>query len=591
LAFVAVRGAELTIYDVSASTLAPLGALPGVFGNMSFDSCRGLAYVHGLNGALHVIDFNDPTRPVDLNDEASPFTVQSLGSALNFNGNANAYGVVYLAGEGGIAIVRMPASSSFGRSCAAAPATTASSSTTSPSFPPTALAVQTLTSGSTGVSSPFGGPTSAKFRARVACRECQTPALKLPDDLVYELPQGFGWTGTVEITPNEGLVLKNVALHQLLSPPADDVGRKMLRQISVPFIQYRTNADPELESRLCPTNTPDCVSRLVYFQPPKVTSAGDKIVTQAEYLVGATDDANSCLRVIQRYEFTREVSPEIPGAPMCEPTESTALDARTGDVLFHGLTCARLTPQVSYEFLTNQHNETIESVVIPQRLEFDVDGASRNVVALLHDCEPLEQGTTQEPCVFPGRTSPPDPPAFSLPFLFQIAVPGIRLLDGQNPHQSELFMNAFTDGTAPIPGLRGHSYIDNFHQTSKQDVDLPIPPPGCPECVHIHWRWFRCDEMRPEDLLVQDGCSHEIDKQFGRGRPLIPLDSTQSLDVAVLNAGADEENRIRAGTSAFASPARALGPRPVLWQVARTSGAAATRDVFFSHGIFFSTHQ
>ena len=33
---------------------------------------------------------------------------------------------------------------------------------------------------------------------------------------------------------------------------------------------------------------------------------------------------------------------------------------------------------------------------------------------------------------------------------------------------------------------------DNYHQTYQSMVQEPtfVPPePGCPECVHVHWRW------------------------------------------------------------------------------------------------------
>jgi hypothetical protein len=606
LAFVAARGAGLSIYDVSALTLAPLGVLPGVFGNMSFDSCRGLAYVHGLNGAFHVIDFNDPTRPVDLNDGASPFTVQSLGSALNFNGNANAYGVVYLAGEGGIAMVRMPASGSFGRSCAAAPATTASSNTTSASFAPTALAMQTLTSASTGVSSPFSGPTSAKFRARVACRECQTPALKLPDDPVYSLPPGLGWTGEVEVTPNEGLVLRNVALHQLWSPPSDDVGRKMLTSLSVPFVQYKTNSDPEFESRLCPTNIPGCVSRLVSFQAPTVvvTRTNDeivrKIVTEAEYLVGATDDATSCLRVIQRYEFTHELDPNVRGNPMCEPTESTWLAP-----LRTGLTCAKFIPTVSYEFVTSDPAITLQSVNVPQRAQFDVDGASANAVALFHDCEPFDDSSD---CRFPivGKfpldtvgvqtgwlldalsTIPTLLPVTApLSVLVRFGVPGVGVFRDENPLRLETYNTVIDRGVAVRP------LIDNFHQTSNTKIQLPLPPPGCEECVHLHWRWFRCALE-----IAGRGCVDPIDDDFMGGEPLIPDGSKQSLDVAVLNATVNDVDVIRgaiqraAGSGSYRTTLNALSESPVLWRVARWARDSEpdSKGTFFSmQPIFFTS--
>ena len=111
LAFVATRDQLLRIYEVSAlGVVSPLGMLSGVFGSMSFDPCRGVAYMHGFNGAFHVVDFNDARDPVDLNEPGggrAPFEVHGLGSALRLNANATARGLVALAGEYGVGIVHV----------------------------------------------------------------------------------------------------------------------------------------------------------------------------------------------------------------------------------------------------------------------------------------------------------------------------------------------------------------------------------------------------------------------------------------------------------------------------------------------------
>lgn len=109
LLFVASPASGLTILDVSEPT-APymLSNLPGTFGTMSFDACRGLAYLHGPHGQFHIVDFNDPTRPVELNDpgdDADAFALKDFGGRATFNGNANGNAYVYLAGSTGIGIV------------------------------------------------------------------------------------------------------------------------------------------------------------------------------------------------------------------------------------------------------------------------------------------------------------------------------------------------------------------------------------------------------------------------------------------------------------------------------------------------------
>jgi hypothetical protein len=97
-----------------------MSEMPDVFGNMSFDACRGLAYVYGGKGEFHVIDFNDPKSPRDLNKPGGgnkPFQVQKLGAGVSFNGNTNHDGVVYLANRPGIAIVQVSRCSKIGSGC------------------------------------------------------------------------------------------------------------------------------------------------------------------------------------------------------------------------------------------------------------------------------------------------------------------------------------------------------------------------------------------------------------------------------------------------------------------------------------------
>ncbi len=112
---------KLAILDVSdPHSPQQLSQMSGTFGNMSFDACRGLAYVHGRNGEFHVIDFNDPEKPVELNDPGSgksPFSTEGLGSGVSFNGNTNRNGVVYLSNTPGVAIVQLRTSSRLGKTC------------------------------------------------------------------------------------------------------------------------------------------------------------------------------------------------------------------------------------------------------------------------------------------------------------------------------------------------------------------------------------------------------------------------------------------------------------------------------------------
>jgi hypothetical protein len=117
LTFIATTDNRLTIFDVT-NPRVPIrrGELPNTFGTMSFDPCRGVAYVHGRLGQLHVVDFNNPLDPVELNrpdDVNQALTVltpvgrQLLGRSVSFNGNTNEDGMVYLAVDAGVAAVRI----------------------------------------------------------------------------------------------------------------------------------------------------------------------------------------------------------------------------------------------------------------------------------------------------------------------------------------------------------------------------------------------------------------------------------------------------------------------------------------------------
>ena len=83
------------------------------------------------------------------------------------------------------------------------------------------------------------------------------------------------------------------------------------------------------------------------------------------------------------------------------------------------------------------------------------------------------------------------------------------------------------------PTTRRYFNPDNLHQTYMGNVDQPKGAfsrdkegklhfdtesgPGCPECIHIHWRW--------SDVIKKDG--------YGQGQALIPATSEQDLTVSI----------------------------------------------------------
>src|SRR5262249_28074274 len=147
-----------------------------------------------------------------------------------------------------------------------------------------------------------------------------------------------------------------------------------------------------------------------------------------------------------------------------------------------GIPCARWRPIVEYTFV-GRNGEEIISFNSVQRLHFTPDDTNVQATTLIHDCTKNEAGTTAEPCIYtasPWTT-------FTIPpgTILGAFGPGIQLMNNQNPLTQEVMAQVVSNGT--VPGL-----WDNLHLTDHTSVVPPVPiPPGCPECVHIHWRWAK----------------------------------------------------------------------------------------------------
>jgi len=111
---------------------------------------------------------------------------------------------------------------------------------------------------------------------------------------------------------------------------------------------------------------------------------------------------------------------------------------------------------------------------------------------------------------------------------------------------------------------------DNYHQSFKRitpPVGFPLPAPGCPECVHIHWRW-----------------GAPAGDAFGGGRPLIPAPSNQDVEFAVTRYRPGEEHP--ADFETLVNGERLENQDLVFWYSATGHQQS---DAFFDHGGFFST--
>ena len=112
LAFVSTFDDEIHVIDVTDPTRPfERSVVSGVGGRMSFDSCRGAAYVHGDNGEFTVVDFNDPNTARSVFSASPNSGNETAGSGRStFNGNTNSDGTIYLARESGVSVWQMAGS-------------------------------------------------------------------------------------------------------------------------------------------------------------------------------------------------------------------------------------------------------------------------------------------------------------------------------------------------------------------------------------------------------------------------------------------------------------------------------------------------
>jgi hypothetical protein len=210
---------------------------------------------------------------------------------------------------------------------------------------------------------------------------------------------------------------------------------------------------------------------------------------------------------------------------------------------------------LSYQYLPDDSSKTLKSINVAQRLQFAVDSANAPLVAaeaslFAKDFDAFVGFSTLGPTVFPTVS----------PYL-------------SNALSNEFEVSAITGGQAGI--------ADNYHQTSKATVVLPLPPPGCPECVHMHWRWSIPDVIG--SAVISPQSLPDILK-WGNGQPLIPSGSKQSVDVGVVRYRAGEEHP-NADYSTLLNGESLIGQPTVFWYSAT---GVQPSDTFFMHGGFFS---
>jgi hypothetical protein len=325
---------------------------------------------------------------------------------------------------------------------------------------------------------------------------------------------GHDWSMNVEVSDDDGVVLRDVMLGE----------RYMAKEMSLPYFVLQTSVFPATRGELKPDSTDATArSRLVSYA---IDTDSEKLIIEATYVVESIPaTSQSCLFVTQRYEFHK-------GGVGCEPSEN--------------LRCNRFKPIVKYHFVSRESNFLISFNTV-QRHYFKVDDKPVNSAAIFRDCDnPLEP----TPCF------------------------GELFFRKRNPLLLEHLARVINNG-------QDTQVWDNLHQTSFPMVEEPTrlglagvtDEAGCPDCVHVHWRWAIIASQPPFG-----------NPSFGLGQPLIPNNSDQSVDFAVVRWKPDEDDPNDYTALVLDSP-EGFSNNIVFWYSAT---GHLNQDIFFGHGGFFN---
>jgi len=372
------------------------------------------------------------------------------------------------------------------------------------------------------------------------------------------------WTVTAQVTAHDGMQVMNMATNN--SP------RDLGATISMPYVTVLSSRRPagQIYFLLRDGDEIDALGR-VYGHSKLI--AGPNIVKrrdtpggfelQATYLIVLDAPAvadPSQLTVLQRIILVDKIDESSPGVVPCEPSQAAFI---------HGppLICQRFRPALSYTFLPGAGDQ-LAVVGAVERLHFHPDGKKIAASTLIHDCNGNE------------TVSPNGDTCINLPL--HAPAPGIALLHNQNPLQNEAGQVAVNN--LPSAGLGGGpgnfpGTQDNIHMTTHSSVSLPVPiPPGCPECMHMHWRWS-------SDISGPD---------LGKGNPLVGCcaklwptadpKNDQFTCVFLLSNGGANDGSLKKGKIGplCADPGTPLTD-PVVWY---SAASGQTANTFFAWGGF-----
>ena len=227
------------------------------------------------------------------------------------------------------------------------------------------------------------------------------------------------------------------------------------------------------------------------LSPPKVRSIGsdpsppcngqppcEHISIEATYRVYLTPPthtaADQYLDVTQNYEFYKDFKERDFKDLACEPSQNATIGhLPIGGLLTPLEDCGRWKPLVTYQYHAGNSPDILVSLNAAERLHFTPDSLAVRASTLARDCD---SDTPSTGCGFLGalnRGIELYPPTTS---------------SGEHAIQKEAVIRAVQAAKSGNIGNLAGRY-DNLHLTPANEVSLPQPPPGCAECVHIHWRW------------------------------------------------------------------------------------------------------
>jgi hypothetical protein len=536
---------------------------------------------------LALVDLTDPTNPKPL----SFMAVNGTATDVQINNNLAFLAVVQPDGQSGTLLVDL--------SNLAAP------KIVSPLIPSVSGRL-TLVNGSTIFSTGFGpsqgGIHSALIGSACGALRDSLAAQSVPAQL--KINKQLDWSFNATVSPNDGFVLTDVTLGR----------RHMANKMSVPYfninylrrdtnqtIPARCELSPDSSANgyvggdvTNPINAPRACdvllqsrSRLVDFK--NIPSDGKTFALEATYLVDRLDGnpedpttpnvPDSCVLITQRYQFEKE---------SLRPFEPNG-----------ALPTGKFFPTVEYKYFSD--NAQLNSITIPQRMYFDARDINDHPTAKAPSNAVLMTCDSDHPVGSPTQCT---------------GTLGVGILHGQNPLQQEVSVRAIEAGQTKvfsdfalrnvILAINGGIFqsVDNFHQSPQplvdpsdpgnpaaanaiqnQSVDLPgFGFPGCPGCVHIHWRWGAF--LDPDSFL---GATFLVDKDFNnnQGKLFIPGGSNQDVDIAIVQARANEEHPLDFTALANSESLKPSdNPQPVFWYAGT---GHLPSDRFFIHGGGFSS--